>query len=494
MRADLTTDDLTLDWPVALESATPNRLRAANAGADAPIAIDPDAVAQGAADDHANTSAQAQPAAPDTAVTPNETNLPLSALLRGLGALVVTAAFVLYLFQGWRGGDDLTRALLLLGHTVALTLAGFGLGHWLREPRGARLFIALALAAMPVSFAFLGGLLYNHLGSVMPHPAAAGFWQPAPDGALALGPALVLTLAATAVLGLAIGIGFLVLARRSAWRLTGLYLLANLALLVPVRHGLAVPALLLALALALGTAAVRLRRADASLGTAEGRFARLVLALPLLLMTGRSLWLYAPDALFFAVLALLGYGALRMAMDAGLRRPWLLESAAAGMAVVAAGCVLLALAPETALADAAKLPIAALVLAGLLLDLGNPPGHTGAAYRRAAAALMALAMALSLVIHGGPGPAVGAVAAGIGTLAAGYWLRSRKLFLLGLAVAVLGLGYAGEAALAHFTIGTWTGLVLLGSASIVAGSLLERHGTALHALLAQGRRHFDTRG
>jgi len=514
MRADLATDDLTLDWPADPAPAMPHRLRAPDTRAAhahtldpkalEPKALDPrdldpspvdsGALEQGAADGHAITAQGAQATGRDAAPIPAETNLPLSALLRGLGALVVTGAFVLYLFQGWRGGDDLTRALLLLGHTVALTLAGFGLGHWLREPRGARLFIALALAAMPVSFAFLGGLLYSHLGSVMPDPAAAGFWQPAPDGALALGPVLLLTLTATAVLALAIGIGFLVLARRSAWRLTGLYLLANLALLVPVRHGLAVPVLLLGLALALSAAAVRLRRADASLATTEGRFARLVLALPLLLMTGRSLWLYAPDALFFAVLALLGHGALRMAMDAGVRWPRLLESAAAATAMVAAGCVLLTLAPLAALADALKLPIATLVLAGLLLDLGNRPGHTGAAYRPTAAALLALAMALNLAIHGGLGPAVGAIAAGIGTLAAGYWLRSRGLFLLGMAVAVLGLGYAGEAALANFTIGTWTGLVLLGSASIVAGSLLERHGTALRALLARGRRHFDSVG
>lgn len=355
MRADLTTDDLTLDWP---EDFADRPREHAGGGTGAGRAI-------GAADGR-----HSEPGS--DAATPPATRLPLSALLRGLGALVVVGAFVLYLFQGWRGGDDLTRTLLLLGHTVALTLAGFALGHWLREPRGARPFIALALAAMPVSFAFLGGLLYNHVGTVMPDPAAAGFWRSAPDGALALGPVLLLTVAASAVLWLAIGIGFLVLARRSAWRLTALYLLANLALLVPVREGLGVPVLVLGLALLLAIGAAQLRRADASLATAEGLFARLVLALPLLLMAGRSLWLYAPDALLFAVLALLGYGALRLAIDAGARWPQALETAAAGMATLAAGCVLLALSPVHGLADAAKLPIAALVLAGLLLDLGNP--------------------------------------------------------------------------------------------------------------------------
>jgi hypothetical protein len=99
-------------------------------------------------------------------------------------------------------------------------------------------------------------------------------------------------------------------------------------------------------------------------------------------------------------------------------------------------------------------------------------------------------MALNLIVHGGLGPSAGALAAGIGALAAGYGLRNRALFLLGVGVALLGLGYAGEAALAQFTVGTWTVLVLLGSASIIAGSVVERHGAALRALLARGRQHF----
>ncbi|NBC13009.1 MAG: hypothetical protein GVY09_06620 [Gammaproteobacteria bacterium] len=474
MRTDPATDELTLDWPAAPGYARPEYRRAPAPGNA----------------ERTRVEATAQPAAPEAEAALAETGLPLSALLRGLGAAVVIGAFVLYLFQGWRGGDDLTRALLLLGHTVALTAAGFGLGHWLREPRGARLFIALALAAMPVSFAFLGGLLYGHIGGAQPDPAAAGFWQSSPGGALGLGPVLLLTLAATTVLTLAIGIGFLVLARRSARALTALYALGNLTLLVPVREGPAVPALLLGLGALLGAGAVQLRRNDASLATADGRFARLALALPVLLIAGRSLWLYAPDALFFAVLALLGYGVLRQAIDAGARWPQLLETAAAAMACAAAGSVLLVLAPLTGVADAAKLPLAALVLAGLLLDLGNRPIHARPAHRSAAAALIASVMALNLLAHGGLGPAAGTVAAGVGALAAGYGLRRRTLFLLGIAVALLGLGYAGEAMLARFTLGTWTLLVLLGSASIVAGSVVERHGAALQALLARGRQHF----
>jgi hypothetical protein len=64
-------------------------------------------------------------------------------------------------------------------------------------------------------------------------------------------------------------------------------------------------------------------------------------------------------------------------------------------------------------------------------------------------------------------------------------------FVLGIAVTLLGLGFGAELVLARFTAGTWTALVLLGSASIMAGSLLERHGAAVGALLARRRRRFD---
>ena len=111
MRADLNTDDLTLDWPEAVATGPAPRRSAA-----------PEARRGRQPSARDGTT----PTADDTSLA--EKRFPLSTLLRGLGAAVVVGAFVLYLFQGWRGGDDLTRALLLLGHTLALTAAGFGLG------------------------------------------------------------------------------------------------------------------------------------------------------------------------------------------------------------------------------------------------------------------------------------------------------------------------------------------------------------------------------
>ena len=241
----------------------------------------------------------------------------LSALLRGLGGLVIVAAFVIFLFKGWQEGDQLTRCLLLIGHTLVLSLAGFASGHLLHEGKGARLFIALALAAVPVNFDFLGSMTYDQLtwdpdaisGMATGFLSSAGSGEP-----LSATTALTLTAVAVPVLGAAIWIGFLVMARRSAWPLTGLYLLANAGLLIPTRDNAAISLILLALGVTLAMSVVRLRRQDQTLATGEGVFARAALALPLLVIAGRSVWLYAPGELFFTTLSLIGYLALRQVL------------------------------------------------------------------------------------------------------------------------------------------------------------------------------------
>ncbi len=424
--------------------------------------------------------------------------LTLSRLLHGLGALVIVAAFIMYLFQGWRDGDDLTRCLLLLIHTVVLTMAGFASGHVLREAKGARLFIALALAAVPVSFAFLGGVTYPHLTWDAPRTldAAATLWQPSLDHTLAFGPALMLTGAATAILAGAIWIGFLVMARRSAGALTGLYLLANAALLLPTRDDLVISAVLLVLAGALALGILRLRRGEATLATPEGRFARAVLTLPLLVIAGRSLWLWAPDTLFFATLSLVGYLAARLALSAhdhGPERPrsGLLEA----MAVLLAGSSTLflfaTLAELDGLADVAILPLAMGLFTLLLLDMARQSGARSGRYEGAAALTAGLTMLVNLSLWGGFFNALVCLGVGLLILAYGFGTKRRGVFAVGLIGALSGLGVMAHAALADFTIGGWTALVLLGVATIVSGSLLERHGAHIRAMIGQWSRHFE---
>jgi len=224
--------------------------------------------------------------------------------------------------------------------------------------------------------------------------AATGLFVPAASGeALSSTTSLALTGAAIPVLGAAIWIGFLIMARRSAWPLTGLYLLINMGLLIPTRDTSATSLVLLALGVLLAFSVVRLSRRDRALATGEGIFARITLVLPLLVLPGRSVWLYAPGELFHTTLSLIGY-------------------------------------------------------LGLLQALRHLKGDS-------------------------------------------RWREAVSVFVVGLLAALVGLGDLGIEAVSSFTVGGWTGLVLVGVATVLAGSLIERHGRRFRAAMGNWNRRFQ---
>ena len=85
----------------------------------------------------------------------------VSTMLRSLGAMLVVAATSTFMLQQWSDGSDVTRYLTLLALTALLAGAGFACGLGVRETRGARTFLELVIAAVPVHFAVLGGLLQS---------------------------------------------------------------------------------------------------------------------------------------------------------------------------------------------------------------------------------------------------------------------------------------------------------------------------------------------
>jgi hypothetical protein len=446
----------------------------------------------------ASASSPTAPRAFPPSAAPEGKALSLSQLLRILGGLVIVAAFVMYLFQGWREGDDLTRSLLLLGHTVVLTLAGLASGSLLREAKGARLFIALALAVVPVNFAFLGGLTYEHLtwDAQSVAQTADSLWVTS-AGRMEAAMALAVTAVSLLILALSVQLGFRIMTRRSAWPLTGLYLAANAVLLIPTRADLVISVTLLGLGGIMAARAMRLRRLDPSLATPEGVLARALLVLPLLVLGGRSVWLYAPDTLFFTVLSLSGYLALRLAAAATARDgSWrgALEACALLLAALGTYLALDGLLGAHSLPDVAKAPLAAAIFAALLVDLSSLRSRWSSAYRGAAALVMALAMLLNLAAFGGFGNALVSLSIGVVILIYGYQARARFIFGVGFLTALTGLGVAGHDALSTFSVGGWSALVLLGITIIVAGSVIERYGAGMRAAFTRWNRHFEREG
>ncbi|MGR8918697.1 MAG: hypothetical protein ACU85V_03685 [Gammaproteobacteria bacterium] len=429
------------------------------------------------------------PAAPTPPVTPPPAGSgggfsyrSLSSLLRVFGTGVLAAALSVFLFQGWQDGGDIYRFATLLGFSGLLTGAGFLSSHVIRENVGARLFLGIALVSSVVNFAVAGGLVYSAFGAGALPASVPGFavWH-AGDAAMAL----TAGAAALVLLGPVGWIGFRVLARPLAPRFARLFLLGNAALLVPLRDGNVIAPLIALLAVVVGREILRASAGQHGLATAEGRFARAVLALPVVVMAGRLLCLYAADAVVFTTLAALAYLGVRqlaLTLEIGPRLRGLLERLALLPAVgVAWGVAYLVAAGP--LADEWILPGFGFVLTGLLVEFGERSLLGARRFRRLAGLVLAGTMVLNLAALPGPGTALAALAVGLGVTVAGYSIEQKLVFAAGLAAALSGLGYQLWLATHYFALGSWSTLALLGTLAILAASLLERYGLSARARL-----------
>ena len=156
----------------------------------------------------------------------------VSDMLRLFGAAAVAVAMGLFLLDGVKVLNDLQRFLTMLGLTGALTAAGLLMSSLLKEQRGSRVFITLALLSVPVNFTVIGALLYSVIPldtMALNYPGYA-HWQVGGLSDLAIGLA-----AAVVVLGPVVWAGFSVLARSACAWLSMALIASSAILLIPVR-------------------------------------------------------------------------------------------------------------------------------------------------------------------------------------------------------------------------------------------------------------------
>ena len=141
--------------------------------------------------------------------------------------------------------------------------------------------------------------------------------------------------------------------------------------------------------------------------------------------------------------------------------------------------------------DAWILPIACLPLAGLygLMSLHMVDG--GAPVRRLAALVATGGMAYQLLVFPGVLSSLGCLATATLAAAYGYAAEQRGVFLLGLAALAFGLLYHLRYAADLYALSPWGSLAVLGIATVLAASLLERHHGALSHRLLELRSRMD---
>ncbi len=409
----------------------------------------------------------------------------LSRVLRVLGAGVVTVSVSLFLFQGWESGNDIERYLLLLAQTMLLAGTGLLTAHVLKEYKGARLFLLLALAATTVNFTILGALIYSILqwdDALGSYPAFAVWQADSP-----LGVALVST-GAFILLAPAVYVAFLALSRRSSRTLSLAFLASNAMLLLPVRETLPISAVLAVSALVLLRLTKRMRLADPTLSAQEGMLSRALLFLPLVIMVGRGMYLYAADSVTITVLSAILFMVLRqisVALPTGSLVRWGLE--------------LLSLVPVLGVAiglpwiaedlwrvpDGLAIPLFLVAFSSLVLELSLRSAGDGTGYRSLAGAVTTLALLGNLALFSNLISASACLVLGMGVMAGGFSSKQQIVFALGLLSVLAGLLWQLHHALVVFDFSGWVTLALGGICTMLVASTLERHGVAIKATLAR---------
>jgi hypothetical protein len=413
----------------------------------------------------------------------------LPRMLRSIGAISLLAAISIFLFQGWENGNDVYRYMLLLGHTVGLAMIGFASGHWLGESKGARLLLIIALASVPANFAILGAFMYSQasmdaLNVVYPSVA---HWKV--DG---LTTAIAANAVGVLILAIVSWLGFMVLSRKSALRLTVLFLLTNAALILPVRIPEVIALMLLVLTVIVAKQSLQSAGKDTALRTPEGMIARLLLYVPLGVIVGRNLWLYSADGFMFSILSVIVFilfrqVAMQLNRDSTLRKILEIGSVAPALTFGFGVCVV----ALDVLSDPLVwlLPVFAISVSILLLELSTRVAKGALLYRRFAAALMSIAVVSNLVLFSSVATAAVCLAVGLAVLVYGYMVEQRIVFALGTITLLAGLIYQMQFAIDMFNLGSWGSLAALGVAAILVGSTIERHGVKMKTYLTGwGRR------
>lgn len=401
----------------------------------------------------------------------------LPAIMRVLGAGALIVAMYSFLARGWQSGNDVLRYLMMLGHTGLLAAIGLASGHFLKEGKGARLLISLALVSVPANFAILGAFIYSQTAM----DATAYYPQYVAWMVDSLPIALMTTAGALAVLIPITRLGFSVLARSMSARLSWLFMLSNLALLIPLRSPQVIALLVAGLTVGVVWFSRRTSADQVSARTSEGVLAIALQLLPIGVLLVRTLWLHDPSMFLGVVMAGTLYAVLRQTslyLQPGSRMRGLLDGLSFVPAFAMAFLLTAALTESHLLVKALCLPLGGLASAWMTYDIANRR-EQGHGYRLLAVTILLGTNALNLVIFNGVFASLASMATGFLMVFLGNREQQASLIIGGAVLTLAGLVDQIFDLLQHFDLGSWASMAILGIASIVIASVLESKGKEL---------------
>lgn len=411
----------------------------------------------------------------------------IPALLRGIGIFAVLLSLYGFFMKGWDGGNDLLRYGMLLGHTLLLAIIGIGSGHLLKEGKGARILLMLALISAVAVFSILGSFIYAAYGPVIDDTFINAMrWN-------LDGPATTISVTVASIMLLlpVMAIAFRVLSRGISTSMFMLFSLSNLALLIPVRD----PAWIAMIALSLGIYtlffSLKTSRQNIEVKTREGLFVMLLQFAPMATLLVRSLWLHDAVALLYATSCAMGFIALRQ-LALLLDKTSLLrqggEWLSAFLALLTGSFLFTAI---NSLAPAAMAILcSALTSAVMIHELAQRAASGNHHYRTLATLTAVIPLLGQLCLTDDISYLLAILSVGLGMIAMSYALKQRSMLLGGLSLVIAGLARLSLNLWFDFDFNAWIISAVLGVMAIVLGSLLESRGSQLKQQWMAYRQYF----
>ncbi len=402
----------------------------------------------------------------------------ISRMLRFTGALAVLGGMSVFLLKG-DVSDDVTRYYELLAQTLILAFGGLLMSFVLKENKGARVFLGLALISNVVNMTTLGALIYSTVqwdNALAQYPSYAKWLA----GDIGMSSFMLMVGAGFAVMLPIALFGYKVMARSLTRPLIATFLFTNLLLLLPVRESFYVGMV------AIVGAAVPLYvihkyfRSDLKMRTPEGVFAVATLFLPVAIIVSRNLWLYAMDDMLHIILSGVAIAILRV-ISGALTNNSTSKRIVNWMNVVAGISLSFAMA-KTVQAHVSfdfYFTVFGAILATVVMDVSLRAGDRKDFAIRYAALLMVGCQLLQMIAVGDLINSIVTVIVGAGVVYIAKTQKNKMLFIVGIITVVGGFIKQLEQLVQFVDMSNWLHLAVLGISAIVIASVIERHGAVI---------------
>jgi hypothetical protein len=407
-------------------------------------------------------------------------------LLRKAGAIAVLISLYSFLSKGWAGSNDLIKYFMLLGNTVGLTVVALLIGNFFKEGKSARLLLTLGLVSVPINFAILGAFVFYGASDLIgvSYPGYVA-WR-----IESLSTALIISVLATCVLVPVMMLGFKTLARGMSQRMTLFFLLSNVLLLVPFRNPTLVAAMAVALGLLTLFISAKTARQKIEAKTKEGRMALLLQFLPLGILVGRNLWLYAADEIVVWAASAMAFIAFRQISFLVRSNSWpsMLINGVAFFTALTTGVLTTQVLLEMHLASSFSVLMGILFSSAMMYEISLREGVNESVYRTLSMSILVIGSMINLFALGGFAISLSTLLIGIALLVSSFVVQQRSMSIAGAVMTVVALVDQTIIGFQWFDIGSWVVLLFVGVGAIVIASVLETRSDSLKRFLKQHRK------